>query len=63
MNPHVATLRSEMTIDEAIGAVRKMRDEYENIYYLYVVDSDDVLQGVVSMRARCLRPRVRAWGT
>ena len=57
MNPHVATLRADMTIDEAISAVRKMRDEYENIYYLYVVDSDDVLQGVVSMRALLLAPK------
>ena len=32
-------------------------DEYENIYYLYVVDSDDVLQGVVSMRALLLAPK------
>ena len=44
MNPHVATLRADMTIDE-------------NIYYLYVVDSDDVLQGVVSMRALLLAPK------
>ena len=51
MNPHVATLRADMTIDEAISAVRKMRDEYENIYYLYV------LQGVVSMRALLLAPK------
>ena len=57
MNPHVATLRSEMTIDEAIGAVRKMRDEYENIYYLYVVDAEDILEGVVSMRSLLLAPK------
>lgn len=57
MNPHVATLRADMTIDEAIGAVRRMRDEYENIYYLYVIDSADILQGVVSMRSLLLAPK------
>ena len=57
MNPHVATLRDTLTVDEAISAVRRMRDEYENIYYLYVVDADDALQGVVSMRGLLLAPR------
>ena len=57
MNPHVATLHADMTIDEAIGAVRQMRDEYENIYYLYVVDDDDILHGVVSMRSLLLAPK------
>ena len=50
MNPHVATLKPSMTIDNAISAVRKMRDEYENIYYLYVLGDDDELAGVVSIR-------------
>ena len=57
MNPHVATLRDTLTVDDAISAVRRMRDEYENIYYLYVVDADDALQGVVSMRGLLLAPR------
>lgn len=57
MNPHVATLDDQLTVDEAIGEVRRMRDEYENIYYLYVVDSGDVLEGVVSMRALMLAPK------
>ena len=57
MNPHVATLDDQLTVDEAIGEVRRMRDEYENIYYLYVVDSGDILEGVVSMRALMLAPK------
>ncbi len=57
MNPHVATLGADMTVDDAISAVRKMRDEYENIYYLYVVGVDDVLEGVVSMRGLLLAPK------
>lgn len=57
MNPHVATLRGEMTIEEAISAVRQMRDEYENIYYLYVVNAEDVLIGVLSLRTLLLAPK------
>lgn len=57
MNPHVATLRTNMTIDDAISAVRQMRDEYEAIYYLYVVDEDDILEGVLSLRSLLLAPR------
>ncbi len=57
MNPHVATLRSDITVDEAISEVRKMRDEFENIYYLYVVDGSGALEGVVSMRGLLLAPK------
>ena len=57
MNPHVATLRSDMTIEEAISSVRQMRDEYENIYYLYVVNSENVLAGVLSLRNLLLAPK------
>ena len=57
MNPHVSTLKSDMTVDDAISAVRQMRDEYENIYYLYVVNTEDVLVGVLSMRTLLLAPK------
>ncbi len=57
MNPHVATLREDMSVEDAITTVRAMRDEYENIYYLYVVGSHDVLVGIVSMRTLLLAPR------
>ena len=57
MNPHVATLNNTMTIEEAISSVRQMRDEYENIYYLYVVNSENVLVGVLSLRNLLLAPR------
>ncbi len=57
MNPHVATLHYNMTVDDAIMAVRQMRDEYEAIYYLYVVDDDDILEGVLSLRSLLLAPK------
>ncbi len=57
MNPHVAKLFPDMTIDEAISAVRRMSENFENIYYLYVVDGENELLGVVSMRNILLAPK------
>ncbi len=49
MSPRFARCRPEMTADEAILYVRRqMRDELETIYYIYVLDSQQHLMGVVS---------------
>ncbi len=57
MNPHVATLQASVTVEDAISAVRKMRDEYEHIYYLYVVNNENILVGVLSLRTLLLAPK------
>ncbi|MBO4350148.1 MAG: magnesium transporter [Proteobacteria bacterium] len=49
MSPRFARCRPEMTTDEAILYVRRqMREELETIYYIYVLDSQQHLMGVVS---------------
>ena len=49
MSPRFARCRPEMTADEAILYVRRqMREELETIYYIYVLDSQQHLMGVVS---------------
>jgi magnesium transporter len=51
MNPRYARLRPDMTVDEAISYVRRQaRDYLETIYYLYVLDEQQHLLGVVSFR-------------
>ena len=51
MNPRYARLRPEMTVDEAIAYLRKQaRANLETIYYLYVLDEQQHLLGVVSFR-------------
>ncbi|MGJ3243937.1 MAG: magnesium transporter [Opitutales bacterium] len=50
MTPDFATLEKTQSVDQAIAKVRKMTEELETIYYLYVVDRDQHLEGVVSMR-------------
>ena len=48
MTSEVAKLTAELTIETAIGEIGRQSEEYETIYYLYVVDADDHLLGIVS---------------
>lgn len=51
MSPRFASLRADMTVDEAIHYLRrKARDGVETIYTAYVLDADQRLVGVVSFR-------------
>lgn len=50
MTNQVATVDKNESADEAIQHLRRQREEFETIYYLYVVDAEGVLIGVVSMR-------------
>jgi magnesium transporter len=51
MNPRYARLRPEMRVDEAISYVRRQtRAQVETVYYLYVLDAQQRLLGVVSFR-------------
>src|SRR6476620_8561728 len=52
MNPRYGRVRPEMTVDEAISYVRKqMRELTRTIYYVFVLDAEQRLQGVVSFSA------------
>ncbi len=51
MNPRFARVRPDMTTDEAIGYLRRQsRERVETIYYVYVLDAQQHLLGVVSLR-------------
>ena len=51
MNPRFARLRPDMTVDEAISYLRKQgREHVETMYYVYVLDEQQHLLGVVSFR-------------
>jgi magnesium transporter len=51
MNPRYARLRPEMRVDEAISYIRRQtREQAETVYYLYVLDAEQRLLGVVSFR-------------
>ncbi len=51
MNPRYVHLRPDMTVDEAISYIRlRAREQIETIYYIYVLDMEQRLLGVASMR-------------
>ncbi|NVJ00244.1 magnesium transporter [Myxococcus sp. AM009] len=51
MNPRFARVRPDMSIDEAISYLRKQaRERVETVYYAYVLDAEQHLQGVLSLR-------------
>jgi magnesium transporter len=50
MNPRFARLRPESTVDEAISYLRKEAPKVDHINYAYVLDQEQHLLGVVSLR-------------
>jgi len=51
MNPRYLRVRPDVSVDEAFGYVRKQaRDAISHVSYVYVIDADQKLVGVVSLR-------------
>ena len=50
MTPDVCSIRDFFTADEAIQAIRDQASELETVYYVYVVDAEEKLLGVASMK-------------
>ena len=50
MNPRFARLRPDVTADVAISYLRRQAPSVVTLYYAYVLDHDQHLQGVVSLR-------------
>jgi len=50
MTTEFIAFSAELTTDEVINQLRKLAPEAETIYYLYVIDQDEHLQGVLSLR-------------
>jgi magnesium transporter len=57
MNTRYSRLRPDMTVDEAISYLRRdARGREKTVYYVFVVDSDEHLHGVVSFRDLLVAP-------
>ena len=52
-------VKADDTIQQAIDTIRKKREEVQNIYYLFVVDSFNRLAGIISLKDLVLEPRLR----
>ena len=50
MTTEIAKLSELLTIHEALNEIGRQSEEYETIYYLYIVDDEDHLRGLVSAR-------------
>jgi magnesium transporter len=50
MNPRFARLRPELIVDAAISYMRREAAKVDHIYYAYVLDQEQHLLGVVSLR-------------
>lgn len=50
MTPEVTTVTETMTVGEVIDHLRTVSSEQETIYYIYVVEGDSRLTGVISLR-------------
>ena len=50
MTTEVMKLSESLTINEALNQIGRESEEYETIYYLYIVDAEDHLRGLVSAR-------------
>ncbi len=62
MTTEVVKLREGLTIREALNEIGSGSEEYETIYYLYIVDAEDCLRGLVSARqllARMKQPNTK----
>jgi len=57
MSPRYVRLRPEMSMDEAITYLRRQaRERVETVYYIYVLDTQQRLLGVVSFRELFVAP-------
>src|SRR5437867_100411 len=61
MSPRYARVRPDVSVDEAISYLRKQaREVGESIYYVYVIDADQKLVGVVSFRELFAAPSTKS---
>lgn len=60
MTPEVTALAEGLTVEQAINELRRLSEQLEQMFYVYVVDKRDHLVGVLSMRDLILaRPSQR----
>ena len=50
MTTEVDTAREDMTVEEATALIREFADKHEDLHYVYVVNDQQKLRGIVSLR-------------
>lgn len=52
-------VREDWTVDECIKEIRRQVEEVEEVYYVYVLDGDGVLLGVLSLKTLLISPSTK----
>jgi magnesium transporter len=50
MTTELDTALEDMTVDEAIALIREFADKHEDLHYVYVINRENQLKGIVSLR-------------
>lgn len=58
MSSDFVFIYEESTVRDAIHEIRKNADEFENLYFIYVLNKVDELIGVVGLKSLLIHPRV-----
>src|SRR5262249_23082373 len=56
MTTDLVSIRANLTCEETINRLRELAPKAETIYYVYVVDEEDRLVGVLSLRDLVIAP-------
>ena len=56
MTTEIIAIHELQTVGEAMTYVKQMAEEAETVYYVYVVDEENRLQGVITLRDLILQP-------
>lgn len=56
MTTAVTSLKEDLTVEQAVAELRRLNEQYEQLFYVYVVDQRNHLVGVLSMRDLILAP-------
>lgn len=56
MNSEFLFISAELTVDEALQQVKRMAPVVETVYYIYIVEPDETLTGVVSLKDLLINP-------
>lgn len=56
MNSEFLAISSELTVEDALKEVRLLAPDVETVYYVYVINLDERLQGVVSLKELIMAP-------
>ncbi|HTP66311.1 MAG TPA: CBS domain-containing protein, partial [Geobacteraceae bacterium] len=56
MNSEYVAISADMTVNDVLKHIRLVAPEIETVYYAYVVDREEVLRGVVSLKELLISP-------